>query len=210
MAKRKSDDQKTIRRKLNEVVDSSVSSVTDEYVAALNVAFKEGQKNMFKVLAQQIIGSTGPSSEWGSYAESWDALTLKYRRYRYKKKKVAHNRFFRFRSKIPDSGKTSLSELLSRARAETVFGASAVTKRRRKVGSKIQNVIVVQPFPKLTEDLNSSNPDAASYFRGSNRGIAFRLNNFQGKVNRPVLRPFMLWWLNVRSRSIISSVTGAK
>lgn len=210
MAKRRSDDQKSIRRKLNEVVDSATSRVTDEYVSALNAAFNAGQNVMFQVLAQQIIGSTGPAPEWGEYAESWDQLTLKYRRYRYKKKRVAHNRFFRFRSKIPDSGKTNLAELLASARPKTVFGTPMVTKRRRKVGAKIQNVIVIQPFPKLTEDLNSSKPDASKYFRGSNRGVGFRLNNFQGKVNRPVLRPFMLWWLNVRSRNIISSVTGDK
>lgn len=204
MAKRLSDTKKSANTKINRVIDDAVSDASDDYVDALNKRLRADQKNLFSVMAQQIIGAAGPPDEWGSGVD-WQPLTLKYRRYRYKTKKVAHNRFFRFRSKIPEEGKTDLAELLSRARASTVFGAVSVKKEQKKSKGQIKQVIIIRPFPNVTEDLNRSDPKAKNYFRSTNKGIGFRLMNFQGGNLRPVLRPFMLWWMNVRTRNAIAS-----
>lgn len=199
---KKIDTPAEINNKLEEIMEAGISRKMDRIVAAVQPRLRDRQKMFFQVLAQKIIGARA-APDLGEFTPEWAPLTAAYRAYRLKKKGVAGGRFYEYRSRKGDEGKTSLKDLLASARPETSFGAPLAFKSKKAALGRIRNTITVSPFPKVVESLQTAQIDEKSYLRSTNRGIAWRLRNFKGSRLRPILQPFMLWWMNYEMRKIV-------
>lgn len=179
-------------------LDKSVTRRAEQIATKMDMLVKKAQKTFFAVLAGKIIGATSAPS-LGQYTPNWKPLTKSYQDYRLKRRGVARSKFYEFNSRKNPQGKATLKDLLASAKAETAFG----TPLARKGRSGRRNAVVVYPFPKVTDNLRSGEIDEKNYLKGRNRGIAWRLRNFQGSRLRPILQPFMLWWLDVKMKQLI-------
>lgn len=183
-------------------LEAGLSRKIDGIVTRVNALVKKNQEQFFTILAQKIIGATSPP-DLGPYTPVWAPLTAAYTKWRLKKKRVARNRFYEYRSRRGEDGKTSLKELLQAVKSSSVFGAPLVYKSKQKVGGRWRNSIAVDLYPKVSEFLSGEQIDEKRYFQGRNRGIAWRVRNWQGTHLRPIMQPYMLWWMNIKMTDLI-------
>lgn len=183
------------------------------------------QQDFFTSLATSISGASGPP-RLGAYTPFWKPLSDSYTERREFTQDVAENEYFRFSGKL----ETTLSKL----NPKTFLGIpvisykqGGVTKRltenyKAPASSKGVEVlrarIEIDLFPKIAGAIEVI--DEAELFDGvkltwisERRGkkttttpISYRLKNYQGAGERPIMEAYLKWWLNVKAKREVRKV----
>lgn len=206
MPQKKSTKTSEIKNVFVSVTDKAVARRAEAIAMKMDILVKQAQKTFFTVLAGKLIGSTSPPA-LGEHTPIWQPLTKKYQDYRLKKRNVARSRFYEYNSRKNPNGKATLKDMLASAKADPAFGVPTANKTKTIVRGRSRNSISVKVFPKVKESLAGEELNEKDYLKGRNRGIAWRLRNFKGTRLRPILQPFMLWWMDVKMKQLIREAT---
>lgn len=200
--------QDTVETTIERILGRQASKKIDLIVEKLQKDITQQQSLLFFILAAKIIGVNAPP-DLGQYTPPWTGLTLKYVNYRFRKFGTSFSSFYTFRSDTSAPGR-NLRDMLNSANPFTVFGKPLVTKVQTTVGGTKRWAVAISPFPKVTTDLITDSFDEKDYFKASNRAIAWRLRNWRGGMLRPIMRNYMLWWMEVVLKDTLRRSTNAK
>lgn len=205
-----------VEQRFNQKVNQTMKRIEQKLFAL--------QQEFFTTLAMKTIGVDGPP-KLGAYTPAWKPLDDEYMDQREFDKDVPHGKFFQY------SG--ALGEKLGVMNATTFFGKPLVLYKRGKFEQKpmesyskpnpnkmkdhLTAVISIDLFPKVVGSIDDI--DVGDLFsrvkvrdkRGSkstSTPLAYRLKNFQGRNERPVVVEFMNWWLNIKARKIVRETAG--
>ena len=213
-------DAYVIGRKLSQIVERKTLDAVQRQADKLQDVAEDAQGVFFSMLASKIIGQSEPpelKSTAGYYGEDWVELDESYKQRRYREKGIGFDSFYEY------SG--GLKASLNRSKAKNAFGTAVltideigtyrkqlvrVTNNRARIIStnkpiavdKVKDkryAVTVDFFPKVTENIfsNSFVKHLGNY---TSAPIALKLTNWRGKELRPVIRPYINWWLNVYSK----------
>lgn len=212
-----------IANNLFSVVDDEVNVLLTKKTKLLQKRLNDLQKNFFQILSSKII-AVKAAPELGDFTPKWKSLSLNAS---YRSKKIREgrspNEFYSFTGRLQRS--------LLQSKAVNAFGTPVVTigtggtyrsqtiYQNPKTGGgitssgknfsldkikaqKITKTISVNLFPDVKENLKSGGKLGFEGEYVSDK-IAMKLTNYRGMRNRPILIPFMNWWLNVKATQII-------
>lgn len=206
-----------------------ISYKRDETVArkvgSISKTVSTNQNTFFPLLSKLIIKATKAPSLNG-YGEPWAPLSSKYTSYRLRKTRgqIKEGMFYRG---LPSSERR-LATTLPKQKSMSVFGAptvevwkegtygrsrikvtgnyaSYIKTGKRIAMSKVKNIvshIALDLFPNIEEDVSKGTlgPHLGKYLPDD---IAYKLTNNKGTEKRPVITPYIRWWINVHMKQLI-------
>lgn len=190
--------QNALQATIQGAVNTRISTLETEIRAKVEKIHDQ----FFKVMSRMIVNQKEPAL--GSYRVTYKPLSEKYAQYRKKKYGVFKTRFYKF------SG--SMQTALTAMDPTTALGAPLImSKGYGPKGGTLRNLnqtlaggrkaqISVDPYPKLLDSINDV-PEHVEQIFGSK--LAYRLSNYKGAWDRPFVRQYFLWWLNVRVRAAV-------
>jgi len=204
-----------IGSKIGGMIMGSSDKVMENRVIKVRKEVDRLQDQFFLQLAQKTIDvQSAPSL--GAFTPTWKKLDPDYAS---RKKKLGKG-FYNYSGKLKQS--------LLRSKAVTAFGRPLVSlgsggkfrnqnvyvqnNRARTVKGKpialdalvrnksLQKSIIVDIYPRLTESLNKGRINEGKYFSDK---IAIKMTNFRGGRDRPILKNYMNWWLEVKAKEAV-------
>lgn len=216
----------SMERQIRRVEDRLQMTAGEAFDRSVNKTLKIIEKKMavlqqkfFTMLVMKTVGAKGPP-KLGEYTPMWKPLSEAYTDRRSFDRDIDEDEFFNY------SGK--LGATLSRLNATTFFGKPLVVYNRgsfkqkamkqyqkpdpRKQSGNLTARITVDLFPKIAGSINDI--DEADLFnkvkitekrgrKSKTTPISYRLKNYQGSRDRPVVVAYMNWWLNVQARKLV-------
>ena len=197
-----------IYSKLAQEVDKKEQQIADRVETALIKL----QSKFFKTLASMVIDAESPP-DLDEDTPTWTKLNPKY--LAYKKKKGYGKGFYSF--------KGSLAQSWRQQQAVTAFGSPLVSAHDTKggalpagggvyrnakgrftsgVGGRTR-VLKVNLYPFVEENIQiAQGPEFEGKYLSKSQAI--RVTNKRGGRDRPIVIPFMRWWLKVKAKQTIS------
>ena len=204
-----------IGNKIGAMIMNASLRVTSNRVVKIQAEVDRLQSNFFTTLAMKTIGAESAPS-LGAYTPNWEDLSTSYTSRKKKRGKGFYQYTGRLRQSLLRSKATTAfgkplvlltsggryrdqNVYVQNNRARTVVGkfVSLESLRRNK---SIQAAIIVDIYPTLTESLKRGKIDEGKYFSDN---IAIKMTNYKGKRWRPILAPYMNWWLEVKAREAV-------
>lgn len=173
------------------------------------------QDQFFLQLAQKTIDAQA-APNLGVFTPTWKGLAPVYAT----KKKKQGKGFYNYSGKLKQS--------LLRSKAVTAFGRPLISlgsggrfrnqnvyvqnNRARTIKGKpialdslvknksLQKSIIVDLYPRLTESLKQGRINEGKYFSDK---IAIKMTNYRGGRDRPILKNYMNWWLEVKAKEAV-------
>lgn len=201
-----------IKNAFSAILEVAFESTVARRVEKIQQIVDREHHKFFSIMADKIIAVTQPPDLDG-YGKDWYALEPSYTS---RRKGVDPNAWYK------NTG--NLSGTLKRMNVTRSFGTPTITSGqvgtygRQKVNvtnnvatiiktgraiplEKIKNLrytINIDLFPKITEDTSSGSIDVRSYLTGK---TGYKLTNYH--EGRPIVTPFIRWWLNVQMKNKI-------
>jgi len=199
------DDIARIEKRLYSLASTGVEEILRSKAKLIEKKLTELQNQFFTIMIQKVVGASGPPA-LGSYTPPrWKSLNTKYAA---TKRKQVNPGFFK------NTG--GLQQSLRQSRALNAFGrpsvniGNAVTRQGKvnldpKTRGRTRPVFIIDLYPKVEESLNNGKA-LARYFSPK---VAYKLTNWRGREDRPIIAEYMKWWLDVKARRAVTEVLGA-
>lgn len=216
-----------LNRQIRRIEDSLRLIAGDGYNQIVNMYMKRLSKNLealqkafFVRLTNDIVGADGPPA-LGMDTPIWQPLSSEYTERREFDMDVPEDEFFRY------SGQLEVT--LANLDPKTFLGTPMVYFRQGSVVTEVKqrytaadrirgddsvrSYITIDMFPKIASIRGLDEADLFKRVRTKEkRGnktyvlpLSYRLKNFQGARERPIMSNYLSWWLNTQARTIVRS-----